>query len=168
VSISDQAGTSRQFVASAEAFGTGWIKGTKIWQAVYTVFFVAFVGYGVLAMFGSAKGTQVHAPRYTGLIVMAVLLIAAGVMGGYFFGRSRQKNVLTINGDELTIAPRGEVCSLADAQLGIWPNIGVALHLHSGGRRFVLGGCDRQIGPATPLSYTRTTAIPGTRRKRPP
>jgi hypothetical protein len=27
----------------------------------------------------------------------------------------------------------------------------VALHLHSGGRRFILGGRDRQIAPATPL-----------------
>lgn len=151
MSISDHAGTSRQFVASAQAFGTGWIKSTKIWQAVYTVFFVAFVGYAVLAMFGSAKGKQVHAPRYIGLIFIAVLLVASVIMGAYFFWRSRQKYVLTINGDELTIAPRGEVYSLADAHLGIWPNMGVALHLHSGGRRFVLGGRDRQIGPATPL-----------------
>ncbi len=151
MSISDQAGTPRQFVASAEAFGTGWIKGTKIWQAVYMVIFVAFVGYGVLAMFGGAKGKQVHLPRYTGLIFMAVLVVASVVMGAYFWWRSRQKYVLTVNGDELTIAPRGEVYSLADAQLGIWPNMGVALHLLAGGRRFVLGGRDRQIGPATPL-----------------
>jgi hypothetical protein len=151
MSSSDEAGTSRQFVASAEAFGTGWIKGTKIWQAVYTVFFVAFVGYAALAMFGSVKGKQVHAPRYTGLIFLAVLVAAGVVVGAYMLWRSRQKYVLTVNGDAITIAPRGEVYSLADAQLGIWPNIGVALHLHSGDRRFILGGRDRQIGPATPL-----------------
>jgi hypothetical protein len=151
MSISDQAGTSRQFVASAEAMSTGWIKGTKIWQAVYMVFFVAFVGYAVLAMFGSAKGKQVHAPRYTGLIFVAVLLVAGVVIGGYMLWRSRQKYVLTVNGDALTIAPRGEVYSLADAQLGVWPNTGVALHLRAGSRRFILGGRDRQIGPATPL-----------------
>jgi hypothetical protein len=151
MSISDESTASRQFVASAEAMSTGWIKGTKIWQGVYMVFFVGFVGFAVLAMFGSAKGKQVHAPRYTGLIFMAVLLVAGVVIGGYMFWRSRQKYVLAINGDSLTIAPRGDTYSLADAQLSLWPNLGVALHLHSGGRRFILGGRDRQIGPATPL-----------------
>jgi hypothetical protein len=87
---------------------------------------------------------------------MAALLVAGVVMGGYLYWRSRQKYVLTINGDALTIAPRGDVYSLADAQLGLWPNIGVALHLHSGGRRFILGGRDRQIGPATPLDAPPT------------
>jgi hypothetical protein len=151
MSISDQTGAGRQFVASAEAFSTGWIKGTKIWQAVYGVFFVAFVGYLVLAMFRTAKGHTVHLPRYTPLIFMAVLLGASAVFGAYFWWRSRQKVVLDVNGDAITIHPRGDVYSLADAQLGIWPNIGVALHLHSGGRRFVLGARDRQIGPSTPL-----------------
>ncbi len=156
MSVKDDSTPARQFVASAEAFSTGWIKGTKIWQGVYTVFFVAFVGYAVLAMFGRAKGMQVHAPRYTGLIFIAVLLAAGVVIGGYMLWRSRQKYVFTVNGDSLTIAPRGEVYSLADAQLGIWPNLGVSLHLHSGGRRFVLGGRDRQIGPATPLDAPPT------------
>jgi hypothetical protein len=87
---------------------------------------------------------------------MAALLVAGVVMAGYLYWRSRQKYVLTINGDALTIAPRGDVHSLADAQLGLWPNIGVALHLHSGGRRFILGGRDRQIGPATPLDAPPT------------
>jgi hypothetical protein len=150
MSVNNETG-ARQFVASAEAMSTGWIKGTKIWQGVYTVFFVAFVGFAMLAMFGTARGMHVHAPRYTGLIFMAVLLVAGAVIGGYMFWRSRQKYVLTINGDALTIAPRGDIYSLADAQLSLWPNIGVALHLHSGGRRFILGGRDRQIGPATPL-----------------
>ena len=147
----NESGTSRQFVASGEAMSTGWIKGTKIWQAVYTVFFVAFVGFAVFAMFGTARGMHVHAPRYTGLIFMAVLLVAGVVIGGNMFWRSRQKYVLTVNGDSLTVGSRGEVYSLADAKLSLWPNIGVALHLHSGGRRFILGGRDRQIGPSTPL-----------------
>jgi hypothetical protein len=75
--ISNESTASRQFVASAEAFSTGWIKGTKIWQAVYSVFFVAFVGFAALAMFRTSKGIPVHAPRYTGLIFMAVLLVRA-------------------------------------------------------------------------------------------
>lgn len=90
MSISE-AGPSREFAASAEAFSTAWFKGTKIWQVVYTVFFVAFVGYAVLAMFGNSRGMQLHAPRYSGLIFMAVLLVAGVVMGGYLFWRSRQQ-----------------------------------------------------------------------------
>jgi hypothetical protein len=43
---------------------SGRIKGTKIWQAVYTVFFVAFVGFAVLAMFGTSRGMHVQ-PRAT-------------------------------------------------------------------------------------------------------
>jgi hypothetical protein len=151
MSVRDESTASRQFVASGEAMSTGWIKGTKIWQAVYTVFFVAFVGFAVLAVFRTAKGKSVHIPRYTGLIFIAVLLIASVVIGAYMFWRSRQKHVLTVNGDALTVGSRGDVYSLADAQLGLWSDVGVALHLHSGGRRFVLGGKDRQIGPATPL-----------------
>jgi hypothetical protein len=151
MSISDQAGAGRQFVASGEAFRTGWIKGTKIWQAVYSVIFVAFVGYAVLSMVRTAKGRTVHLPRYTPLIFLAVLLGAGVIIGAYLWWRSRQKIVLAVNGDALTIQPHGDIYSLADAQLGIWPNIGVALHLHSAGRRFVLGARDRQIGPSTPL-----------------
>jgi hypothetical protein len=151
MSVSDESTASRQFVASAEAMSTGWIKGTKIWQAVYTLFFVAFVGFALLAMFRTTKGKSVHAPRYTGLIIVAVLVVASVLMGGYMFWRSRQKYVLNVTGDALTVGSRGDVYSLADAQLGLWSDVGVALHLHSGGRRFVLGGKDRQIGPATPL-----------------
>jgi hypothetical protein len=154
MSIRDESTASHQFVASAEAFSTGWIKGTKIWQAVWWVFFVAFVGFAALAMFRTLKGMPVHVPRYTGLIFIAVLLVASVVIGGNLLWRSRQKYVLSVNGDALTVGPRGDTYSLADAQLGLWPNIGVALHLQSGGRRFVLGGRDRQIGPSTPLDAT--------------
>jgi hypothetical protein len=151
MNVSDESTASRQFVASAEAFSTGWIKGTKVFQAVYSVFFVAFVGFAALAVFRTSKGIPVHVPRYTGLIFMAVLLVASVVIGAYLFWRSRQKYVLTVNGDALTVGPRGDVYSLADAQLGLWPNVGVALHLRSGSRSFVLGGRDRRIGPSTPL-----------------
>jgi hypothetical protein len=151
MSINNESTASRQFVASGEAMSTGWIKGTKIWQAVYTVFFVGFVGFAVLAVFRTAKGKAVHVPHYAPLILPVVLVVAGVVMGAYLFWRSRQKHVLTVNGDALTVGSRGDVYSLADAQLGLWPHSGVALHLHSGGRRFVLGGKHRQIGPATPL-----------------
>jgi hypothetical protein len=38
-------------------------------------------------------------------------------------------------------------------------NIGVALHLHSGRRRFVLGGQERRVGPATPLDASPTPLV---------
>jgi hypothetical protein len=60
MSVNNEAGAARQFVASAEAMSSGWIKGTKIWQVVYTVFFVAFVGFAVLAMFGTSRA-DLHA-----------------------------------------------------------------------------------------------------------
>ncbi len=159
MSINNEAGMARQFVAAREVFSTSWIKGTKIWQAVYTVVFVGFVGFAVLMMYNTSRGAKTHIPRYTGLIFIAVLLGAGAVIGVYMFWRSRQKYVLTVTGDTVTVAPRGEVYSLADAQLGIWPNIGVALHLHSGGRRFVLGGQERSIGPATPLDAEPTQLV---------
>jgi hypothetical protein len=151
MSVNNETGASRQFVASGEAMSTGWIKGTKIWQAAYTVVFVAFVGFAMVAVFRTAKGKSVHVPHYAPLLLPVVLVGAGVVMGGYMFWRSRQKYVLNVTGDALTVGSRGDVYSLADAKLGIWPNVGVALHLHAGGRRFVLGGEDRQIGPATPL-----------------
>ncbi|OBK37314.1 hypothetical protein A5658_00535 [Mycobacterium sp. 1245111.1] len=160
MSINDQAGTVRQFVASREAFSTAWITGTKIWQAVYTVVFVGFVGFAVTMMYNTARGAKTpHIPRYTGLYVIAVLLGVSAVFGVYMLWRWRQKYVLTVTGDTLTVAPRGEVYSLADARLGIWPNIGVALHMQSGGHRFVLGGEERSIGPATRLDAEPTELV---------
>jgi hypothetical protein len=159
MSVNNEAGTARQFVAARAVFSTSWIKGTKIWQAVYTVIFVGFVGFAVLMMYNTSRGAETHIPRYTGLIVIAVLLGAGAVFGVYALYRSRQKYVLTVTGDTLTVAPRGEVYSLADAQLSIWPNIGVALHLRSGGRRFVLGGQERSIGPTTPLDAEPTELV---------
>jgi hypothetical protein len=151
MSVNNETGASRQFVASGEAMSTGWIKGTKIWQAAYTVVFVAFVGFAAVAVFRTAKGKSVHVPHYAPLLLPVVLVVAGVAIGGYMFWRSRQKYVLNVTGDALTVGSRGDAYSLADAQLGLWPNVGVALHLHAGGRRFVLGGEDRQIGPATPL-----------------
>ncbi|HEY2089011.1 MAG TPA: hypothetical protein VGH54_23680 [Mycobacterium sp.] len=77
MSVRDESTASRQFVASAEAFSTGWIKGTKIWQAVYSVFFVAFVAFAALAMFRTSKGIPVHVPRYSGLIFIACCWLRA-------------------------------------------------------------------------------------------
>ena len=72
MSINNEAGTARQFVAARQVFSTSWIKGTKIWQAVYTVVFVGFVGFAVLMMYNTSRGAKTpHLPRYTGLYFIA-------------------------------------------------------------------------------------------------
>jgi hypothetical protein len=154
MTVSDPTGTSSQFTASREAFSTSWIAGTKIWQVAYTVFFFAFVGFIVLVMAGPSFGVHVKVPSNGGVImlgVLGVMTVVVAVGGVYLYWRSRQKYVLTVTGDSVTVQPRNEVYSLADAHLGIWPGFGVALHLRSGKHRFVLGGHGRSIGPSTPL-----------------
>jgi hypothetical protein len=70
----------------------------------------------------------------------------------YLFWQTRRKYVITVTAAGLTVDRRpGDVYSLGDAQLGLWVDMGVALHLHSGRHRFVLGGKDRRISPTTPL-----------------
>lgn len=162
MSVSDESTASRKFVASAEAFSSTWIKGTKVWQVAYTVFFVAFVGFIVLAAFGPSFGIHVKVPRNGGVIFLGVLAgmtVVVAIGGVYLYWRSRQKVIVAVSGDALTVGSRGEVYSLADAQLGLWPGMGVALHLHSGGRRFILGGEERRIGPATPLDAAPTPLV---------
>ena len=86
MSVNNEAGASRQFVASGEAMSTGWIKGTKIWQAAYTVVFVAFVGFAAVSVFRTAKGKSVHVPHYAPLL-LPVVLVVAGVAMLAFIGR---------------------------------------------------------------------------------
>jgi hypothetical protein len=162
MSIHGESTASRRFVASSEAFSSIWIKGTTIWQVGYTLFFAAFVAVALLAVLGPSFGIHVHVPHNSGVVFLEVLVamsvVVAGI-GGYLFWRSRQKCVLTVTGDGLTIGKRGDVYSLADAQLGLWVYIGVALHLQSGRRRFVLGGQERRVGPATPLDASPTPLV---------
>ena len=162
MTASDESTASRKFVASAEAFSSAWIRGTKVWQVAYTLFFLAFVGFIVLAAVGPRLGIHVKVPRNGGVIflgVLAVMTVVVAIGGVYLYWRSRQKIILTVSGDALTVGSRDEVYSLADAQLGLWPGIGVALHLHSGGRRFILGGEKRRIGPATPIDVAPTPLV---------
>ncbi|ORV14589.1 hypothetical protein, partial [Mycobacterium celatum] len=69
----------------------------------------------------------------------------------HVFLRWRHKYLISVVTDGLVIDRRRDPYSLVDAQLGLWVDMGVALHLHSGRHRFVLGGRDRRVSPATPL-----------------
>ncbi len=117
--------------------------------------FAVVVALGLLGVFGRLWGVHLRFPHIGAAVVYGVLvgMMVVGVgIAAYLFWRSRRKYLITVTGDGLTIdRRRGDVYSLVDAQLGLWVDMGVALHLHCGRRRFVLGGRDRRVGPATPL-----------------
>ncbi|ETZ58390.1 MULTISPECIES: hypothetical protein [Mycobacterium avium complex (MAC)] len=156
MSIDNESTASRQFVASAAAFSSKWTKGIRYWQVGYTAVFIAFVVFIAVKMLGTLKIVNLRTPHIGAAAIYALpigLVVVGAAIGGYLWWRSRRTYLLTVAGDRLTIGRRRpEVYPLADAQLGLWVDNGVALHLHSGRRRFVLGGRDRRIGPGTPLA----------------
>jgi hypothetical protein len=161
--VHEQSAASRQFVATSTAQSSRWTTGVKYWQAAWVVLFVAFVLFAGLMVFGTLRGVHLHFPHVGAAAVYGVL--AAMFFGGlgwtaYLLWQTRRKYVIAVTGDGLTVDRRpGDVYSLADAQLGPWVDMGVALHLQCGRRRFVLGGRDRRIGPATPLEAPPTQFI---------
>lgn len=91
-----------------------------------------------------------------GVVIVVAGLVALSIFGvvgtAYVWWRSRRKVLIDVTSDGLTLNQRaGHAFSFADAKLGPWVTMGVALHLHRGSRRFVLGGRDRRIAPATRL-----------------
>jgi hypothetical protein len=67
------------------------------------------------------------------------------------------KTVIRVTRDGLLVDQRpGVVFSFSDTKLGPWIlqglAVGTALHLQSGPHRFVLGGRDHRVAPATPLA----------------
>jgi hypothetical protein len=163
MSVNNESAASRQFVASSVAYSSKWTKGTKYFQAGYAVFFVAFVFFALLMVFGPAWGVHLRFPHIgaaVGYGVLVGMFVVGVVWAAYLFWRSRRKYLIAVTGDGLTVDRRpGDVYSFADAQLGLWVNMGVALHLHCGRHRFVLGGRDRRVGPATPLDAPPTPLV---------
>ena len=146
MSVNDESSASRQFVASCAAYSSKWIKGTRYWQVGYSVFFAVVVALGLLGVFGRLWGVHLRFPHIGAAVVYGVLvgMMVVGVgMAAYLFclfWRSRRKHLITATGDGLTIdRRRGDICSLVDAALGLWVDMGVAVHLHCGRHRFVLG-----------------------------
>lgn len=85
--------------------------------------------------------------------IVAIVVVGPLIWLAYVWRRSRQKVLIDVTGrNSLTVNKwPGEAFSLAGALLGPWPTMGVALHLQSDARRFVLGGRDRRIAPSTQL-----------------
>jgi hypothetical protein len=86
-------------------------------------------------------------------VVVAAALVLAGLGWAAFeWRRWHRKIVIGVTSDGLTVnLHKGDVFSLVDPPQGIWATKGVALHLRSGSRAFVLGGRDRRISPDTRL-----------------
>lgn len=147
MSVNDSS-APRQFVAHSptmsaqmNAFATG--SGARGLQAAFVVLIVA-----VVVMFVTGQ-SQFSVILVAGVVALAIF----GVAGtAYVWWRSRQQVLISVTSDGLTVNQgAGQVFSLADEQLGPWVSMGVALHLQRGSRRFVLGGRDRRVAPATPL-----------------
>ncbi|HTX95437.1 MAG TPA: hypothetical protein VME67_11635 [Mycobacterium sp.] len=152
MSINDESTASRQFVASSMGFSP---KLMRYCQVGYSVFFAVFIVFLVLQIMSTSGVLHLRFPHIGADVIyglVAGLLVVGVSMTGYLFWRSRRKYAITVSGDGLTIdRRRGDVYSLADAKLGLWVDAGVALHLRCGRHRFVLGGRDRRLRPATPL-----------------
>jgi hypothetical protein len=149
MSVNDQSAASRQFVASSPALSAKWWTGKRAyiwlygWIAVFLVLFwlVGFKGLNPAAAFVPA-------------------VAAVGLAAAYFFWRSRRRFLITVTRDGLTVGRRrGDLYSFVDAELGPWVTMGVALHLQCGRHRFVLGGRDRRVAPATPLNAPPVQAV---------
>jgi hypothetical protein len=156
MSINEESTASHQFVASCTAYAPVWEKiygpqATKYWMGG----FFLIVGSFMATIMGPMFGVHLHMPlrgAVVGYGFMGGLTILGAGIGANLWRRSRRKYLITVRGDGLTIDQRpGDVYSFADAQLSLWVNMGVALHLHSGRHIFRLGGRDRRIGPGTPL-----------------
>jgi hypothetical protein len=153
--VNEQSAVSRQFMASLPAYSSKWTNGAKYFQAGYAVFFVAFVLFALLMVFGPLWGVHLHFPHIGAAVGYGVpvgMLIVGVGMAAYLFWRSRRKVLITVTNDQLTVDRRpGVAFAFGDAQLGSWVAMGVALHLQCGRHRFLLGGRDRRVSPTTSL-----------------
>jgi hypothetical protein len=102
--------------------------------------------------------------RSQGAAIVVAGLVALSIFGlagtAYVWWRSRRKVIIGVTSDGLTVNQRTSgVFSFVDGKLGPWVNMGLALHLQCGSHRFVLGGRDRRIAPATRLDAPPVQAV---------
>jgi hypothetical protein len=164
MSVNDESTASRQFVASCTAYAPIWEKiygpsATKYWLGGFFLIAGSFILTLVGPMFGIHLRVPVRGPVIPVGFMVGLLVLGVGI-GAHLWRRSRRKYLITVSGDGLTIDQRpGDVYSFADSELSLWVNMGVALALHSGRHRFILGGRDRRIGPGTPLNASPTQLV---------
>jgi hypothetical protein len=156
----------RQFVASCSIYSPRWAAVTGKRATIYIqIGFWALVLLFLLLIGGPTFGVHLF-PHVPGRVIAygwpALLAVLALAIGANFLWRWRRKYLITVTDDRLTIdRRRGEDYPLVDASLGLWANMGVALHLQQGHHRFLLGGRDCRIGPATPLNAPPVPLVDG-------
>jgi hypothetical protein len=173
MSISNEPAASRRFVAHPPFWGSKMASiTTPAWQKnpmrSYLIMVVGILVFTAVAG-GLYMAVESSVMRHSGAFATelmdkvlrygAVALIFGGVSGWYWWSqRSGHGNiVIDVTRDGLTVSKRpGEVYPLGDAKLGAWGisggmTMGTTLHLHCGGRRFVLGGRDFRAAPGTRL-----------------
>ena len=134
MSVDDE--STREFVAYSGAVQS---RVQRI-SLIATAWLVVFIG----SFFLVHGGLEV-------VVAAALVLVGAG-WAAFEWRRWHRKIVIAVTRDGLTVnLHRGHLFSPADAPLGIWATMGVALHLQSGSRSFVLGGRDRRISAETML-----------------
>ena len=160
---------SRQFVAQPPFWGSKVASiTTPAWQnnfgksyalmVVGILAFSAVLGGLFLGVQSLAKGGGEWMQRLSGYGFQAVglVLLFGGVYGWYWWSR-RDRIVISVTSDALTVNKRpGDVYSFSGAKLGTWgvtggATMGLALHLQSGQKRFILGGRDRRASASTRL-----------------
>jgi len=156
----------RQFVASCSIYSPRWAAVTGRRATIYVqIAFWAIVLLFLLLIAGPTFGVHLF-PHVPGRVIAygwpAVLAVLGLAIGANFLWRWRRKYLITVTGDRLTIGGRrGADYSFVDASLGLWANMGVALHLQRGRHRFLLGGRDCRVGPATPLDAPPVPLVDG-------
>jgi len=167
MTISNESTGSRRFEANPPFFGSGW---ARAWQKNPAMSYLLMV-VGILAFSAVAGGLYMAAQssimRHSGpdtteltdkVIRYGFVALLFGGFGAWYKWRHRSghgKFFIDVTSDSLTVSKRpGDVYPLSDAKLSAWGvsggmTMGAALHLHCGGRRFVLGGRDYRVAPGT-------------------
>lgn len=169
-SSATDASLSRRFVVSAAPPST-----KQMMKYVYVLMFGAMATLGLvnitLLLIGSIVGSERVWQLGGAVFFIAFLLLAMPGFRVFQRRMNRDKTVLLdVEGGALRVSSMpGAVFSFADAQLGQWmlagyggATKGTALHLRSGGRRFVVGGQDHRVAPDTPLDAPPVDSVDAT------
>lgn len=158
--VNDSPASSRQFVASPASVSSTMNEFATRKRTLNIAYGLA-IGVGLAAGVGVGASASVGTGVVVGLGAGgAVIMLVPVVWLVYAWWRSRQKVLVGVTNQGLTIDRwPGDAFSFADATLGPWVNMGVALHLRSGSHRFVLGGRDRRIASSTQLVAPPVQAV---------
>ncbi|WP_068188425.1 hypothetical protein [Mycobacterium sp. UM_CSW] len=175
MSISDESAASRRFVANPPFWGSKMASiTTPAWQSnpvrSYLIMVVGIIAFCAV-LGGLYMGAQAWAMQGPGgsrdlarlmdvVVRYGFVALLIGGVGGWYWWSQRSghgKIFIDVTRDALTVSKRpGDVYPFAGAQLGVWGisggmTMGTTLHLHCGGRRFILGGRDYRVAAGTRL-----------------